>query len=165
MENNQTMEVSRGFLPKLFASFFFVGYLPRAPGTWASAVTAILLYFFWPTQWYFQVVLILAVYLFGIWMSGEAEKYYGHDARRIVIDEVAGQMLALFMAPPKVIAYVLGFLLFRLFDITKPPPARQWEQLHGGRGVMADDMAAGAYAAMILNFLLALLARWGISYF
>ncbi len=165
MEDTQTAETSNGFFAKLFATFFFVGYLPKAPGTWASAATAVLLYFFWPPQWYYQVLLIFAVYVFGIWMAGEAEQYLGHDARQIVIDEVAGQMLALFMLPHIVTVYILAFLLFRLFDIVKPPPARQWESLRGGRGVMADDMAAGAYAAIILNFLLALLDKWGVSYF
>jgi phosphatidylglycerophosphatase A len=164
-EDSQTAGTSGGFLARFLATFFLVGYLPKAPGTWASGATAIILYFIWPGQWYFQVVLIAAVYLIGVWVSGRAEKSLGHDARRIVIDEVAGQMLALFMAPPKIVAYVLAFLLFRLFDIIKPPPARQWEQLRGGWGVMADDMAAGTYAAIILNFLLALLDRWGISYF
>jgi phosphatidylglycerophosphatase A len=165
MEDSQAAGTSNGFFSRLFATFFFVGYLPKAPGTWASAVTAAILYYFWPAQWYYQVLLILAVYIFGIWMAGQAERYLGHDARQIVIDEVAGQMLALFMVPQKIVAYILGFLLFRLFDIVKPPPARQWESLRGGRGVMADDMAAGAYAAIILNFLLALLDKWGISYF
>jgi phosphatidylglycerophosphatase A len=154
-----------GFLSKLFATFFFVGYLPIAPGTWASGVTAIILYFVWPPAWYLQFVFIFIVYLFGALMAGRAEQYYGHDAHRIVIDEVAGQMTALFMAPHKGLAYILGFLLFRFFDILKPPPARQWERLRSGWGVMADDMAAGAYTAMLLNFILALLARWGISYF
>jgi phosphatidylglycerophosphatase A len=154
-----------GLFTKLCATFFFTGYLPKAPGTWASAITAAILYFIWPSHWYVQFILILAIYLFGAWAAGKAERYYGHDARRIVIDEVAGQMTALFMAPHFVLSYILGFLLFRVFDIIKPPPARQWESLQSGWGVMADDIAAGAYAAIILNFILALLSRWGISYF
>lgn len=165
IENAESVVRRGGFFPRLFATFFYVGYLPKAPGTWASGISAIILYFIWPPQWYYQFPAIFAVFLFGIAMSGRAEEYYGHDAHRIVIDEVAGQMLALFMAPHKITAYVLAFLLFRLFDIVKLPPARQWESLRGGRGVMADDMAAGAYAAVITNFMLALLGRWGVTYF
>jgi phosphatidylglycerophosphatase A len=165
--NSTTPQTSAksGFFTKLWATFFFIGYLPKAPGTWASAVTAIILYFVWPPKWYIQFLLILAIYLFGVWAAGRAEQYLGHDARKIVIDEVVGQMTALFMAPHFGLAYILGFLLFRIFDIIKPPPARQWESLRGGFGVVADDMAAGVYAAIILNFSLALLNRWGVSYF
>ena len=155
----------RGFFPRLFSTFFYVGFLPKAPGTWGSIVTVVILYFAWPTQWYIQVPIIFAIFIFGAWTAGAAEEYYGHDARRIVIDEVAGQMLAVFMAPHKMVAFALAFLFFRLFDIVKPPPARQWESLRGGWGVMADDMAAGAYAAILTNFILALLDRWSISYF
>ncbi len=155
----------RGFFPRLISTFFFVGFLPLAPGTWASMVTSIILYFVWPAQWYIQVPIIFAIFIFGARMAGAAEEYYGHDARRIVIDEVAGQMLALFMAPHRIVAYALAFLLFRFFDIVKPAPARQWESLRGGWGVMADDMAAGAYAAILANFILAILNRWGVIYF
>jgi phosphatidylglycerophosphatase A len=154
-----------GLVSRLIATFFFVGYLPKAPGTWASLVTAAILYFVWPPLWYVQIMLIAAVYLIGVWFSGQAEQYYGHDAPKIVIDEVAGQMAALFMAPHKIVPYLLAFLLFRLFDIIKPPPARQWESKRGGQGVMADDIAAGFYATVVMHFLLALLGRWGISYF
>ncbi len=163
--DSQSAATTGGFLPRLFSTFFFVGFLPLAPGTWASIVTSIILYFIWPVQWYIQVLVIFAIFIFGARMAGAAEEYYGHDARRIVIDEVAGQMLALFMAPHKIIAYALAFLLFRFFDIVKPAPARQWESLRGGWGVMADDMAAGAYAAVLTNFIIAILDRWGISYF
>lgn len=154
-----------GFFTKLFASFFGAGYLPKAPGTWASLFTAIILYYAWPPEWYIQFLLICVVYLFGVLVSGRAEKYYGHDASYIVIDEVAGQMTALFMAPHKIIAFAIALVLFRLFDITKPPPARQWESNRAGWGVMADDIAAGVYAVLFLHFLLALFNRWGVSYF
>ncbi|HBC46689.1 MAG TPA: phosphatidylglycerophosphatase A [candidate division Zixibacteria bacterium] len=164
-ESNQPTIFSRGFFPKLFATFFFVGYLPKAPGTWASAITALFLYFVWPPQWYIQFPLIFVVYIFGVWAAGRAEQYFGHDARKIVIDEVAGQMTALFMAPHFVLAYILGFLFFRIFDIVKPPPARQWESLRGGYGVVADDIAAGFYAAIVLNILLAIFNKWGVTYF
>jgi phosphatidylglycerophosphatase A len=152
------------FVVKLFASFFFSGYLPKAPGTWAAGFTAITLYFIWPPFWYVQLLLIFAIYIIGVFFAGQAEQYLGHDARQIVIDEVAGQMVALFMAPRAILPYVMAFLLFRVFDIIKPPPACGWESLRGGLGVMADDIAAGAYAAIVMQFLLAVMMHWGIHY-
>ena len=88
-----------GIVIKLFASFFFAGHLPKAPGTWGSGFAAIILFFVWPPQWYYQFLAIFVIYLFGAFVAGKAERYYGHDGRQIVIDEVAGQMVALFMAP------------------------------------------------------------------
>jgi len=153
-----------GFVSKLLATFFFSGYLPKAPGTWGSGLTLIILFFVWPQQWYYQVAAIAAVYLFGVWVSGKAEEYLGHDAPAIVIDEVAGQMTALFMAPVKFLPFVLGFALFRFFDIYKPPPANGWQRYRRGWGVMADDMAAGIYAACTLQLILFFLSKWGVSY-
>ncbi|MEE9554025.1 MAG: phosphatidylglycerophosphatase A [candidate division Zixibacteria bacterium] len=154
----------KGFFTRLLATFFFAGYLPKAPGTWGSAFTLLILFFAWPEQWYYQIVAIAAVYIIGVWVSGKAEEYFGHDGSPIVIDEVAGQMTALFMAPVKFLPFVLGFVLFRIFDIFKPPPANLWQSYRKGWGVMADDMAAGFYAACILQLLLFFLDRWGINY-
>jgi phosphatidylglycerophosphatase A len=157
-------EVPGGFIVKMLSSFFFTGYLPRAPGTWASGVTAIILFFIWPQNWPLQFLVTLAVYLIGVELSTRAERYYGHDGGRIVIDEVAGQMTALFMMPRMFVPFALAFVFFRFYDIVKPPPARAWESLRFGWGVMADDVAAGFYAAITTHFVLALLTRWGVSY-
>jgi phosphatidylglycerophosphatase A len=154
---------SGGFFVKLLSTFFYTGFLPKAPGTWASAATAIILFFIWPKYWHLQFLITLAVYLIGVELSARAEKYYGHDGNRIVIDEVAGQMTALFMMPRLIIPFVMAFALFRLFDIFKPPPARTWESLPYGWGIMSDDIAAGFYAAIVTHFLLALLNKWGVS--
>jgi len=148
-ENNETPQV--GFVIKLIATFFYSGLLPKAPGTWASMFTAAILYFVWPSLWVYQLMTIAVIYAIGVIVSGRAEKHYGHDAHPIVIDEVAGQMIALFMAPKSIIIYILSFILFRIFDIFKPPPARGWQDKPGGWGVMADDLAAGVYAALVLQ--------------
>jgi phosphatidylglycerophosphatase A len=153
-----------GFWVKLLSSFFFAGYLPKAPGTWASGITALILFFTWPKYWHLQFLITLAVYLIGVEICTRAERFYGHDSRRIVIDEVAGQMTALFMMPRLIVPFAISFLLFRLFDVIKPPPARTWESLRAGWGVMADDIAAGFYAAVITHFLIALLSRWGVNF-
>ena len=150
-ETENSSSPPAGFVTRLLATFFFSGLLPKAPGTWASMFTAIILYFAWPQSWVYQLAAIVVVYILGVIVSGQAEKMYGHDAHPIVIDEVAGQMIALFMAPKTVVVYILSFILFRIFDIFKPPPARQWQDKPAGWGVMADDLAAGAYAAVVLQ--------------
>lgn len=154
----------KGFFVRMIATFFFSGYLPKAPGTWGSAFTLLILFFVWPEVWYYQVVAIAVVYFIGVWAGGRAETYYGHDGRPIVIDEVAGQMTALFMAPTRFLPFFIGFVLFRVFDIFKPPPTKQWESYRKGWGVMADDMAAGIYAACVLQLILFFLNRWGVTY-
>jgi phosphatidylglycerophosphatase A len=153
-----------GFWVRLIATFFFSGYLPKAPGTWASGFTIVIMYFVWPQQWYIQLTAILIVYMLGAWFAGKAEEYYGHDSRYIVIDEVAGQMVALFMVPVKLFPFLLGFILFRIFDIVKPPPVKAWESFRGGWGVMADDLAAGFYAVVILQIIRLFLSNMGLTF-
>ncbi len=126
------------------------GYSPVAPGTAGSAVGLLL----WagvrglPIGAYLAVV--AAVTLVGVWSSGRAEKIFAtKDDGRITIDEVAGMLLSLAWLPagtPWLWAGGVGFLLFRLFDIIKPPPARAAEALGGGWGVMTDDLVAALYA-------------------
>jgi phosphatidylglycerophosphatase A len=156
--------VEGGSMVKLIATFFYSGYLPKAPGTWAAGFTAIILFFIWPQLWIYQLIAIAAIFVLGSWVSGKAEDYFGHDGRPIVIDEVFGQMVALFMAPPKFVPFVLGFLFFRFFDVVKPPPVKQWESFRKGWGVMADDLAAGFYAACLMQLIIALLEKWNINY-
>lgn len=132
------------------------GLIPRAPGT-AGALVGVFLYLA-ITLLGAQAVspLILAVTtIAGIWAASRVEPVYGHDSPKIVIDEVAGQMLTLAFAvrsdAREVLAGAfLGFLLFRFFDILKPFPIRRLERLPGGFGVVADDLGAGFYALVVL---------------
>jgi phosphatidylglycerophosphatase A len=141
----------------ILATWFGAGRLPKAPGTWGSLAAL-------PFAWLIArnlgpPILLLAaaiVFAVGWWASAQVERAIGvKDDGSIVIDEVAGQWLTLAAAPLDPIAYGLGFLLFRLFDITKPWPAR-WadRRLSGGFGVMADDVIAGIYAAIVLFIIL-----------
>jgi len=152
------------YIRKFFATGSFTGYFPIAPGTWGSLLACIILWFVWPPQWYIQFAAIIVFYPIAVYFAGKAEAYFGHDGHPIVIDEVIGQMVTLFMAPHDLLVYVIGFLLFRAFDIIKPPPARGWEKFRGGFGIVADDMAAGVYAAITLQLLIVLLAKWGIEF-
>lgn len=132
------------------------GLMPAIPGT-AGAAVGVLIYVgsvIWDLHWVYPVLLPVLT-IAGIWAAGRVEPRYGHDASRIVIDEVVGQMLALgFIARVTggriALGAILGFLLFRFFDILKPFPIRRLEQLPGGIGVMADDVGAGLYAFVVL---------------
>ncbi len=138
---------------KLLATWFGAGLLPKAPGTWGSLAALPLgwaIQYF--TGWAGLAVAALVVFLVGIWAADAyAKRGADPDPGEIVIDEVAGQWLALLPAMGSPVFYLAGFLLFRLFDIWKPWPIRTVERrLKGGLGVMADDILAGLIAAALL---------------
>ena len=144
-----------GKLPNTISTWFGCGYSPKAPGTAGSAAAigiALLIEYCgqWPPLAF--AVLAAAVSLPAIWAAGEtARQAQVKDPQYVVVDEVVGQWLAL--AGARVLnwkAWLAAFLLFRLFDIWKPPPARQLEALPGGVGIVADDLMAGLYAALVL---------------
>ncbi len=141
-------------LALVWAHFFFLGFFPLFPGTFTSLVVALL---YWGLlcriALIWKIALLVFVVLTGIPASSVAQKFHGKkDPRSVVIDEVAGQFMALLPA----ISFshvVLGFILFRLFDTLKPPPINLAEKLDGGAGVVLDDLAAGAMALAVLLFL------------
>lgn len=100
-------------------------------------------------------VAIAATFAVGVWVATEVEKTDGHDASIINIDEVAGMWLSLFLLPVSAgfLWHIGGFLLFRIFDIVKPPPANQSQNLPKGWGVMTDDIIAGIYANLSLRLI------------
>jgi phosphatidylglycerophosphatase A len=137
------------------------GFTPIAPGT-AGALEGVAIYLaihaLHLRQAYSLIVLaVMDVILFavGVWASNRTCAMTGlKDPRLVVIDEVSGQLISLtplaLLPSFSITAVVIGFLLFRLFDIFKPYPIRKLERLHGGLGVMADDALAGVYAAVLL---------------
>jgi phosphatidylglycerophosphatase A len=139
----------------LIATFFKIGHLPLMPGTWASLATAILVYFikpYWMAPLYIQIPVIVLIFLLGIPAASASEKHFDKkDPRHCVIDEVAGQMVALLLVPHTVYYYIAGFFLFRVFDVLKPPPVSTAEKLPAGLGIMTDDIVAGLYAFGILQ--------------
>ncbi len=153
------------FLALALASGGGTGYLPVAPGTWGSALAVAIFVLFSPVGlWQFSLTLV-ALFFLGIWAADTAERVFGReDDGRIVIDEVAGQLLT--FAPLLVLgssrspsALVTGFVLFRCFDIWKPGPVRWAERrFEGGVGVMMDDLVAGILAAMVLGAAVAVLS-------
>jgi len=95
---------------------------------------------------------VLFLFALGMMFAGEAEKIYKRkDARMIVIDEACGMLLSLFFVPSGFFSVILGFFLFRVFDILKPPPAKQMEKLTGAAGIMFDDIIAALYTNMVLQ--------------
>ncbi len=161
--------------PKPRFAFFIatasgLGYFPKAPGTWGSlvgvAIFGLFDYYFpldvasnsshviwtralWVAVWMFPLTLLIAAV--GVWAASRVESYFNNkDPQFVVIDEVSGQhltyVLALALGNWKYL--LLGFILFRVFDIWKPFPAREAESLPGGWGIMADDWIAGIYAAI-----------------
>jgi phosphatidylglycerophosphatase A len=140
----------------LAGTFFGIGLLPGGPGTWASLAAAALWFVVARAAHPGPLVLAVATFaagaiatLIGIPAAAIVERESGReDPGHVVIDEVAGQWIALALTPLDIGHALLAFALFRLFDITKPPPARQLERLHGGLGIMMDDIAAGVYALL-----------------
>jgi len=152
-----------------------VGYLPLAPGTWGSLL-AVGIYlqlqtvvFAFVRAWArensvlpyartaifiaAELVLITLITLLGIWAGSRAEKLLAKkDPGKVVIDEVAGQLIALLpilpLLDPGWLSIIVAFVAFRLFDIVKPYPARRLEKLESGLGIMSDDIVAGAYAGV-----------------
>jgi phosphatidylglycerophosphatase A len=121
-----------------------------APGTVASAVTAVALWLLNPSPLALAASLI-AVTGLGTWAADEAERALGgKDPGVIVVDEVAGMMLAVLAAPLTPAVLLAGFLLFRVFDVVKPFPANVAQRLRGGLGVMVDDLIAGLYALVLV---------------
>ncbi|HEY2962197.1 MAG TPA: phosphatidylglycerophosphatase A [Pyrinomonadaceae bacterium] len=132
-----------------------VGYMPLAPGTFGSLVG--LGIFLLLGSLPLQLLAIIAITWAGIWAASRTERILGlKDPGKVVVDEVAGQMIALlpvwaFARGPFKTSIIISFTLFRLFDIFKPYPARKFESLRGGLGIMADDLVAGVYAASVLS--------------
>jgi phosphatidylglycerophosphatase A len=143
---------------RLGATLFLIGEAaPFAPATAASFVMLPFLIPFMAMPLWGQLALTMAVIWVGILISTRAERYYGHDASAIVIDEVAG-MLVTFLAIPSTAplwpTLLGGFFLFRVFDVLKPFPAGRAQHLPAGQGVVMDDVMAGIYANLVLRVVL-----------
>ena len=134
-------------------SFGYIGFFPIAPGTVGSAAgVAVYLGARYVAVPYVQLLLIVTFLAAGIVLTRPCEEDLRCvDPGPIVIDEVMGMLITLFMIPVGWGGILLGFLLFRALDVTKPFPARQLERLHGGFGVMADDAMAAVYANLLLR--------------
>lgn len=138
---------------RLAATFFGAGYFPLAPGTFASLIVVLLYkYLLVGLSIPAYLGLVLLLYILGIWASSRlAADMKSEDPQNIVIDEVVGQLLALFMLEPSWWLMLASFFLFRFFDIFKPLFIKKAETFRSGWGIMLDDIMAGMYASIILN--------------
>jgi phosphatidylglycerophosphatase A len=143
-----------------------VGYVRFAPGTFGSAV-GLVLWWALPASPAIQVGTIVGLFVLGSWSGSVAERHFGTtDPSQVVIDEVMGMLITLFLIPVGWKGATAGFLLFRVADVIKPFPANRLERLPGGIGVMADDAMAAVYANLALRGCIWLsrhLVNWSIQ--
>lgn len=134
----------------VLATWFGIGFSPIAPGT-CGTLAALPLYFALRDFGTVAVLAAAAVLTFaGVWAAGIVAEHTGrHDPQIVVVDEVAGVLVALAFAPHTVAGVALAVGLFRVFDMTKPFPARAAERLPGGWGIVIDDVVAGIWAAVV----------------
>ena len=144
----------------MLASVFGAGYAPVASGTVGSFVTVVAIWLLPLTPLRIAVALVVVI-LVGIWAGSRVERVLGKkDPGVIVIDEVAGMLLSVILLPRTIPVLITAFLLFRLFDIWKPFPARESQALTGGMGVMVDDLIAGVYTLILIMGALTLFPGW-----
>lgn len=146
----------------VLATGFYIGRIPLAPGTWGSAAALLpwLLIKDLPLSSY--ALLLGAVFILGFFVAGSAEKILDcPDACSIVIDEFLGIFITLTAAPDHPLAWLFGFILFRVFDIAKPFPVSWFDRrIHGGLGIMMDDAVAGVYAFLTLHLIWGVISRF-----
>ena len=146
----------RNFLVKALSTFFYVGFLPLIPGTFASLIGVSIFYLTRGNFW-LMILLTASIIILGFAVSGEAERMFKKkDAKYIVIDEVAGMLLSLIFLPFDIKFVIIAFVLFRLLDILKPYPANRFHELKGSIGIMGDDIVAGLYTNLIISVALKL---------
>ena len=145
----------KNILSNWFSTVFKIGYLPIAPGTWGSLAALIV--------WYVLIghissitliALIVIIFAFGVYTSSMIEiNLTIKDPSIVVIDEWVGQWIVLLFLPKSIVWGLVAFLLFRLFDIWKPYPIKKLDNMHGGWGIMLDDVLAGIYALVVISIL------------
>ncbi|MEJ2637533.1 MAG: phosphatidylglycerophosphatase A [Calditrichia bacterium] len=139
----------------ILATGLGTGFSPVAPGTAGSILAVLVLYFVPPFSPWLLLAILFVLFWIGVYTGGELEKELGEDPSIVVIDEVVGMGISLLFIPHDWRLFLIAFALFRLFDILKPPPVDQSQQLPGGLGIMIDDVLAGIYALAGVHIL-----RW-----
>jgi phosphatidylglycerophosphatase A len=137
------------------ATGFGVGYSPVAPGTLGTLIAIPVYYFLSEIPSPLYEITLIAFFFLSVWISENAEIFFGKkDDQRIVIDEIMGFLITMLWVPKTIRFIIIGFFLFRVFDILKPFPIRRLEKrLKGGFGVVLDDVAAGVYSNIILQII------------
>jgi phosphatidylglycerophosphatase A len=144
------------------ATVLGIGRIPFAPGTFGSIPGLLLaLWLHHLGLWWLELAVIAVIFAVGIWAADVAERHYQlTDPGPVVIDEVLGMLVTVAFIPVNGTGAVVGFVLFRIFDIIKPFPARNFERLPGGLGIMSDDLMAGVWGQVVMRLLIWLLPTW-----
>ena len=147
-------------LAKIIATSFGFGYVPVAPGTFgalfALGISCLMIYLGMNPQEIFLIhtILIFLGYTLGVWATSVLENEWGHDPSKIVMDESIGTWITYLFITPNYYHYILGFILFRIFDIWKPIGVKYFDSKNTASSVMLDDVIAGIYAAIVLFLIL-----------
>jgi phosphatidylglycerophosphatase A len=146
----------KNFLANTLVTFLGVGYIRLASGTWASLLSAVILYWFWPSlelEW--KILASVLVFLIG-WVCSEYVEKRDHtsDPSMIVIDEVVGMMIASLLLPQVLWQWIIAFFVFRFFDIFKIWPASFFDRKKGGFSIMFDDVVAALFSLVLLMLFL-----------
>ena len=149
-------------LAVLIATCVCVGFFPIAPGTAGSAAGLLLYAALRASAWpMLELAVIAAVFLAGTWAATRAERSFGRsDPGPVVIDEVLGMLVTLALVPVSLSGAVIGFVVFRVFDIVKPWPVNRAEALPEGLGIMSDDLLAGLYGNLVMRALAWAIPGW-----
>jgi phosphatidylglycerophosphatase A len=148
------MDNLRKKITEIIASCFYIGYIPGAPGTYGSLFALLLI-----SQFSFLTKNISVVFfiVIGLIFSTLMEKQTGKkDDQRIVIDEFVGMLITFYFVEPNLSYLIIGFILFRLYDIYKPYPIKKTQKLPSGWGILLDDVLAGVYARIVLHIFVVL---------
>jgi phosphatidylglycerophosphatase A len=142
----------RNIIPKFIATGFCSGYSPIISGTAGSAVAVVIYLGLRYLSWVPYAITLAGLTAIAIWSADIAELEFGEkDSGKIVIDEILGYLIAMFLIPFRVKYIIIGFILFRIFDVIKPYPIRSLQNLSGGLGIVADDVVAAIYTNLLLQ--------------
>ena len=136
------------------ATGIYSGFFPIIAGTIGTIPAWLIVYFLIGNNPLVLGLLTAVTFVLSVWSAGEAEKMFGHDAKKIVIDEWAGMFLTLLFIPFSLTNYLIAFFAFRFFDVAKVPPASQAERLPRGWGITLDDIIAGIYANILTRVII-----------
>jgi len=145
---------------KFIGSGFYTGYFPIASGT-VGSFAALLIYLIPGFENLFIIIPAILIFaLYGIFLGNKFEIKYGKDPSECTVDEVVGTWISLLALPKTIGIIVAAFLIWRILDIIKPPPARGLEKLKGGLGIMIDDVVSGIYTLIIMHLIVYLLGKF-----
>ena len=141
----------RAAFDQIFGTVLGLGHIPVVPATWTSLAVALAIWAIGLDDPLAQSALLAVFVITGVPACGGLERRYGEDPRQATMDEAAGMTLSLIAVELTLVNVAVAFVLFRIFDVVKPFPARRFEDFGGGWGIMADDLMAGVYARAVLQ--------------